>query len=769
MITVPNLDPDTDVLTAALAYANAGFYILPARRGTKDPGSVVGKGWQRQSSRDPKQIVAWLAGTDHGIALHCGRSGAVVFDVDDPDKMPDVLRRNITSAPHQSSRPDVPGRGHYVFAQPPGRTIGNGTGRLGGAWGEVRGLNGVIIAAPSPHGEGGHYQWVRAGEIPALPVELAELLPDATQAEDAASDTQVAAFIAEHTEASRPEILAGWRSALTRHIEAGKSVHESAVSVVTGALKEARAGFCSARDALEALRPIFINAVALGGSTGKVRTGATAKNEWGGILAWAVAQANAADLDQVRGRTAEKMPDAVTVLATDPREPDSDDQDHTPKLWAVSDLRAATQPRWLAKNRIPYSAVSLLVGDEGIGKSLLWVWIFRYVTTGTACTEFGIPAREPGHVVLIVTEDDWATTVLPRLEVAGVNLAMVRVICAEKDGSGSPVFPRDLHLIRDADPPPALAVVDAWLDTVPSRLTVRDPQQAREALHPWKELATTTGAAILLLTHTNRVASGNPRDRYGITGELRKKARLTLFAQADDDGHLIVGPEKANTAATIPASTFTITAVRHFTPTEDHDGTVPLLAYAGDSTQTAREHIAETYAADTDTDGDGDAVVWLAKYLAAGPRWSKRLHDDREAAGISEKKLRTAKNRLRVESRRDGDGPWFMALPEHKDRGVDALAAPVSGHQGIWPSSQVRPDALVDAPQNTPTPPHAPTTCKDSLMTNGETQGHQSSAELCPVCDFPPPPGRDMHYDCERIAANGNAGSNLLTQGEATS
>jgi hypothetical protein len=160
-LSIPELDDDVDTLTAALAYAAAGWYELPVRRGTKKPGSVVGDGWQHKSSRDPKQIAAWFAGTDHDIALHCGRSGAVVFDVDDPDKLPNVLRSHLGSAPFQSTRPDVPGRGHYVFAQPPGRTIGNGTGRLGGAWGEVRGLNGVIIAAPSHHVDGGRYEWVR--------------------------------------------------------------------------------------------------------------------------------------------------------------------------------------------------------------------------------------------------------------------------------------------------------------------------------------------------------------------------------------------------------------------------------------------------------------------------------------------------------------------------------------------------------------------------------------------------------------------------------
>ena len=46
-----------------------------------------------------------------------------------------------------------------------------------------------------------------------------------------------------------------------------------------------------------------------------------------------------------------------------------------PRLWWANDLKPAAQPRWLAKNRLPRGAVGLLIGDEGIGKSLLWVLI----------------------------------------------------------------------------------------------------------------------------------------------------------------------------------------------------------------------------------------------------------------------------------------------------------------------------------------------------------------------------------------------------------
>ena len=132
--TVPVITADMATLTAALAYAKAGFYVGPARRGTKDPGSVLGKGWPQNTSRDPEVIIAWFAGTDHGVFLHAGRSGVVIFDVDNPDRLHPAIAEAIEQCrpPWQSTRLDQPGRGHYLFLTPPARTFGNSPGELGG-------------------------------------------------------------------------------------------------------------------------------------------------------------------------------------------------------------------------------------------------------------------------------------------------------------------------------------------------------------------------------------------------------------------------------------------------------------------------------------------------------------------------------------------------------------------------------------------------------------------------------------------------------------
>ena len=211
VITVPNITAEMSTLDAASAYAAAGFYVGPARRGTKHPGSVIGDNWEApHTSRDPDLISSWFAGTDHGVFLHAGRSGLVIFDVDNPERLHPAIAQAVEQfrPPCQSTRPDQPDRRHYLFLMPPGRDLGNSLGELVGGWGQIRGRNGVIIVAPSEHEEpDGRYAWHQTGPVPVLPGYVASRLPDALDAAEAATDAQVTAFLAEHGTETRRELL----------------------------------------------------------------------------------------------------------------------------------------------------------------------------------------------------------------------------------------------------------------------------------------------------------------------------------------------------------------------------------------------------------------------------------------------------------------------------------------------------------------------------------------------------------------------------------
>lgn len=179
-LSIPDFKGTESCLDAALMYADAGWYVLPVRRGDyKNPGSVVGAGWPEKSSRDASLIVGWFYGTDYGIALHTGKSGAVVVDLDHPGAWPEEYRKFLlnNSAPFQSSDPDDAEHGHYIFADEDHQFGSSVAGFPFKGWGEVRGGNSVIIAYPSTHAKPGkRYEWQTDGPAAVMPSVLEDWL-----------------------------------------------------------------------------------------------------------------------------------------------------------------------------------------------------------------------------------------------------------------------------------------------------------------------------------------------------------------------------------------------------------------------------------------------------------------------------------------------------------------------------------------------------------------------------------------------------------------
>lgn len=310
----------------------------------------------------------------------------------------------------------------------------------------------------------------------------------------------------------------------------------------------------------------------------------------------------------------------------------------------------------LAPNYLVAGRVSLLVGEEGIGKSMWTMRALAAVSTGEKWGPFTI-GGEPRDAIIIATEDDCDHAVLPRLELAGANPKHIII------GDESLIVPNDMDSLRalsvgeNATFKPALVVVDSWVDTVPSGLSLKDTQRCREALRPWKEYAADTGAAVLLVTHVNRIASSNARDTYGLSVGLRQAARSAIYVLRDGD-ELIVGPEKSNVGRTdVPAERFRISPVNKFEPTEANpDGTVGRLDYVGSSECTVGQHLAAKQDGQLAVKPDAvkpgkvsrtaDIDEWIAGYFDALPLVKTAdLDAAAEARGFGSGQLRGAKQR----------------------------------------------------------------------------------------------------------------------------
>lgn len=173
--------PDVSGLSlreAALAYAEAGLYVLPLAPGTKVPHRGVN--YSTDSSCDPAQINEWWdENPAFGIGLHMKRSRLVAFDLDSvtlaqlPPEMADGLRAGLVQRSRREGG-DNPDRGHYVFFDDFGAS--NAAGAFG-SFGEVRGGNAYIVVEPTPHTkEDGEYRWLQNGDVPDLPPVLRDCL-----------------------------------------------------------------------------------------------------------------------------------------------------------------------------------------------------------------------------------------------------------------------------------------------------------------------------------------------------------------------------------------------------------------------------------------------------------------------------------------------------------------------------------------------------------------------------------------------------------------
>lgn len=298
-----------------MAYGKiGGFYLAPTRAGdVKNPGSLLGKRWQAGTVRDPADVFA-VFGEEHpdaaGVALHAGRSGIVVIDIDTEDdaSLPEPLRRAIeeTAPPYQTTRVGAVRRGHYLFRQPEGRMIGNGRGLLGAGKYDIRGKNGVIVLAPTVHPEpDGLYRWRRTGPIPAVPDHLAALLPDSSDATDAASDAAIEAFLTTHVSELAPHMQAAVLAKFRELVSQSKARHDSALEVTCWAMREARAGLYPARGAARQIKAAFLEAV------GDDRR--TAGREFAGILAWAVGQADGASEERMEAIRTKALADPYAI------------------------------------------------------------------------------------------------------------------------------------------------------------------------------------------------------------------------------------------------------------------------------------------------------------------------------------------------------------------------------------------------------------------------------------------------------------------------
>ncbi|MBO0697093.1 MAG: AAA family ATPase [Zavarzinella sp.] len=336
-----------------------------------------------------------------------------------------------------------------------------------------------------------------------------------------------------------------------------------------------------------------------------------------------------------------------------------------------SDVRPAAV-EWLWPGYLARGKLSLLDGDPEMGKSLLAIDLIARLSRGTPMPD-GAPGGPPSTSILLSAEDDPADTIRPRAEAAGVDLN--RMVIPRFDDR-VPRLPEDLpaleQLVRDCEA--GLVVIDPLMAFLPRAVAANVDQCVRLALGPLSVLAARTGCAVQVIRHLGK----RFRDRAILRGQgsmgIVAAARTALFV-ARYPG------EPATDPLGVPAPTGPGTPDRVLAVAKTNVGRrPPSLGYRVVASPSGLPVIEWTGRVEMTADElcrgrppEGlkvreRAVDWLRRELAAGPRKAGDLYAAAAAAGIPDRTLERAKERLRAESHRDYDwkakrGEWWWYDP----------------------------------------------------------------------------------------------------------
>jgi putative DNA primase/helicase len=313
---------------------------------------------------------------------------------------------------------------------------------------------------------------------------------------------------------------------------------------------------------------------------------------------------------------------------------------------AASAIRAEPVT-WVWHGLVPAGMLTLLAGRPGEGKSTIAIDLASRVS------------REGGVAIVCSAEDDPARVLRPRLEAAGADLERVHVWQATLE------VPEGVEALRaEAERLGAtLLIIDPINAYIGLEANTHRDHHVRRVLAPLAELASRTGAAVVVIGHVNKAASDDPLMRIGGSVGFTAAARQVLLAAADpaDEARRVLAVVKSNVAAFPSPLAYRIEPVA----LEGGIGT-SRVAWLGEAPELdVRTLLAPPAREERSLALEAAAV--LREILAAGPRSAREAERElREALGdLSHGLIVKARQLAGVGARKAGfEGGWEWYLPE---------------------------------------------------------------------------------------------------------